>query len=80
MKALILFELRTLSKFDIFLVLNCVFNNSPFLKKDLTMAGSYSFLQIHDFLVTNKSLSNEYLDEIMSTLYRKGINYSYNYS
>ena len=41
------------------------------------MSGSYSFLQIHDFLVKTKNLSNKYLEEIMSTLYGKGINYSY---
>ena len=61
----------------VYALLNSSFINSPFLKKDLIMSGSYSFLQIHDFLVKTKNLSNKYLEEIMSTLYGKGINYSY---
>ena len=61
----------------VYALLNSAFNNSPFLKKDLTMSGSYSFLQIHDFLIKYKSISDEILEEIISTLYAKGINYSY---
>ena len=41
------------------------------------MSGSYSFLQIHNFLIKYKSISDKNLEEIISTLYAKGINYSY---
>ena len=61
----------------VYALLNSAFNNSPFLKKDLAMSGSYSFLQIHNFLIKYKSLSDEFLEEIISTLYSKGVNYSY---
>tara|TARA_B100001093_G_scaffold461371_1_gene475772 strand:+ start:24 stop:1280 length:1257 start_codon:yes stop_codon:yes gene_type:complete len=61
----------------VYALLNFYFNNSPFLKKDLTMAGSYSFIQIHDCLIKNKRLTNDLKEEIISTLYSKGISYSY---
>ncbi len=64
----------------VYALLNSAFNNSPFLKKDLIMSGSYSFLQIHNFLINYKSLSDEILEEIISTLYAKGLNYSYDSS
>ncbi len=64
----------------VYALLNFSFNNSPFLKKDLTQAGSYSFLQIQECLIKNKLLSDALKEEIISTLYSKGSNYSYIYS
>ena len=62
----------------VFGLLNILFMDYPFLKKDVVRQGTFSFSQIFEVLHTKSLSINEDLrNEIMETLLRGGTSYSY---
>ena len=62
----------------VFGLLNILFMNYPFLKKDVVRQGTYSFSQVFDVLQNESLLLKEDLvNEIMDSLLRGGTSYSY---
>ncbi len=62
----------------VFGLLNILFMNYPFLKKDVVRQGTFSFSQIFDVLHTKSLSINEGIrNEIMESLLKGGTSYSY---
>ena len=62
----------------VFGLLNILFMNYPFLKKDVVRQGTFSFSQIFDVLQTkNLSIKEDLRNEIMDSLLKGGTSYSY---
>ena len=62
----------------VFGLLNILFMNYPFLKKDVVRQGTYSFSQVFDVLQTKSlSLKEDLVTEIMDSLLKGGTSYSY---
>ena len=62
----------------VFGILNIVYLNSPFLKKDVVRIGVFSISQIYDVLQMNDlNLSDKVKDEILTSLTIQGTSYSF---
>ena len=62
----------------VFGLLNILFMDYPFLKKDVVRQGTFSFSQIFDVLhTTNLSINEDLRNEIMDSLLKGGTSYSY---
>ena len=62
----------------VFGLLNIIYLNSPFLKKDLVRIGVFSISQIYDVLqITDLNLSEKVIHEILSNLMIQGTSYSF---
>ena len=74
----IISSLESYNQSHVFALLNIVFLDSPFLKKDLIRQGIFSFCQVYDVLKLNDLEINQDLqEEIINFLQKGGTSYSY---
>lgn len=71
-------SLESYNQSHVFALLNIIYLDSPFLKKDVIRQGIYSYCQIDDVIKLNKLGINQKLhQEIINSFLRGGTSYSY---
>mgnify|MGYP001216989122 CR=1 FL=1 len=74
----IISSLENYNQSHVFALLNIIFLDSPFLKKDVVRQGLFSYCQIYDLLkFDNLHINKKLQEEIINFLQRGGTSYSY---
>ena len=74
----IISALESYNQSHVFALLNVIFLDSPFLKKDLVRTGIFSYTQVDDVLkLKNLGLNQSFQEEILNILHKDGTPYSY---